>query len=59
LCHIDFTPDILHLNDWQTALAAVYLNLYYRGDVRFTFMKTVFTIHNIQYQGKFGEEIIE
>ena len=57
--HIDFVPDVLHLNDWQTALASVYLNLFYRHDMRYAFIKTVFTIHNIQYQGKFGNEIIE
>ncbi len=57
--HIDFVPDILHLNDWQTALASVYLNLFYRDDVRYSFIKTVFTIHNIQYQGNFGKEILE
>lgn len=59
IAHIDFIPDVLHLNDWQTALAAVYLNLFYRHDVRYSFIKTVFTIHNIQYQGKFGKEIME
>ncbi len=59
IAHIDFVPDVLHLNDWQTALAAVYINLFYRHDPRYTFIKTVFTIHNIQYQGKFGKEICE
>ena len=59
IAQIDFIPDVLHLNDWQTALAAVYLNLFYRHDFRYSFIKTVFTIHNIQYQGKFGKEIME
>lgn len=59
IAHIGFVPDILHLNDWQTALASVYLNLFYRDDPRFASIKTVFTIHNIQYQGNFGREILE
>lgn len=50
--HLDFTPDIIHCNDWQTAavpylLANQYQNLYPN-------MKSVFTIHNIKYQGIFG-----
>lgn len=57
--HIDWGPEILHLNDWQTALASVYLNLFYRQDWRFSNIKTIFTIHNIQYQGKYGIEHCE
>ncbi len=59
LFHIDFSPDILHCNDWETALAPVYLNLYYRHLEKFTTIKTVFTIHNIQYQGHYGPEMLE
>lgn len=59
LFHVDFVPDIIHCNDWQTALVPVYLNLYYRRDEKYAPIKTVFTIHNIQYQGKFGLEILE
>lgn len=59
LQHIDFTPDLIHANDWQTALVPVYLNLYYRHLEKFSAIKTVFTIHNIQYQGKYGLEILE
>ncbi|MEG2699329.1 MAG: glycogen/starch synthase, partial [Ruthenibacterium sp.] len=59
LFHIDFHPDIIHSNDWQTALVPVYLNLYYRHLEEFRSIKTVFTIHNIQYQGKYGMEIME
>ena len=57
---IGFIPDILHCNDWQTALVPVYYKLYYMhqrpgyGNVR-----TVFTVHNIEYQGKFGRQTIE
>ena len=58
LIHIDFTPDIIHTNDWQTALVSVYLNLYYRHIEKLALIKTVFTIHNIQYQGKYGYEML-
>lgn len=59
LFHVDFVPDIIHCNDWQTALVPVYLNLYYRHIEKYAAVKTIFTIHNIQYQGKFGPEILE
>jgi len=59
LCHIDFVPDIIHANDWQTALTTVFLNKFsYRQDPRFYAVKTLFTIHNIQYQGKYGHELV-
>jgi starch synthase len=57
--HLDFTPDIIHCNDWQTALVPVYLTLYYRHLEKFSRMKTLFTIHDVQYQGKYGPEILE
>ena len=56
--YIDFEPEIIHCNDWQTALVPVYLNLFYRNIPKFRRIKTVFTIHNIQYQGKYGMEIV-
>mgnify|MGYP000831336344 CR=1 FL=1 len=59
LFYIDFTPDIINCNDWQTALVPVYLNLYYRHLDKFNRIKTVFTIHNIEYQGKYGPETVE
>ncbi len=59
LFHMDFVPDIINCNDWQTALVPVYLNLYYRHLDQFNRIKTVFTIHNIAYQGKYGLEILE
>ena len=59
LFHLDFRPDIIHTNDWQTALVPVYLNLYYRHLTEYRNIKTVFTIHNIQYQGKYGLEMLE
>ena len=57
--HIEWQPDILHTNDWQTALTGVYLNKFYREDPLYAKIKTLFTIHNIQYQGKYGMEILE
>ncbi len=59
LPHIDFTPDIIHCNDWQTALIPVYLDAFYKQNEFYKDIKTVFTIHNIQYQGKFGYELLE
>lgn len=59
LFHIDFAPDIIHCNDWQTALVPPYLNLYYRHLEKYAAIKSVFTIHNIQYQGRYGLELLE
>lgn len=59
LFYTDFVPDVINANDWQTGLVPVYLNLYYRHLDKFSNIKTVFTIHNIQYQGKYGLEILE
>lgn len=55
--YIDFTPDIIHCNDWQTALIPVYLDAFYRFSEQYQNIKAVFTIHNIQYQGKYGYEL--
>ncbi len=57
LQHIPFMPDIIHCNDWQTAMIPVYLNEFYKFDGLYANIKTVFTIHNIQYQGKYGKEL--
>ncbi len=56
--HIDFRPDIIHCNDWQTGLTPVYYNLFYAGRPGYENIRTVYTIHNIQYQGKYGMEIL-
>lgn len=56
---VDFYPDVLHANDWHTALTPVFLDVFYREDDRFKNIKTVFTIHNIEFQGKFGTELIQ
>lgn len=56
--YIDFKPDVIHCNDWQTALVPAYYSKYYATREGFENIKTVFTIHNIQYQGKYGREIL-
>ena len=56
LPYIDFKPDIINANDWQTALTPIYLNLYYSRVGWYSGIKTVFTIHNLAYQGKYGFE---
>ncbi|MGN1117849.1 MAG: glycogen synthase GlgA [Acutalibacteraceae bacterium] len=58
LPHIDFRPDIIHCNDWQSALTPVYYTTMYSKNPWYQGIKTVFTIHNIQYQGVYGKEII-
>ncbi len=55
---LDFFPDVLHCNDWQTAAAVLYLRTMYSGSERYRAVRTVFTIHNIEYQGVFGTEIL-
>ena len=51
-------PDILHANDWQSALSIIYLKTKYREDSALSRIKTVFTIHNIEYQGKYDVQIL-
>lgn len=58
LRYIDFKPDIINSNDWQTALVPVYYDIFYRYQSGYEDIKTVFTIHNIQYQGQYGLELI-
>lgn len=55
--YIDFVPQVINCNDWQTAMVPVFLRAFYKDLERYRSIKTVFTIHNIQYQGKYGMEI--
>lgn len=55
---INFYPDIIHLNDWQTGLIPYILKANYRFYPEFSRIKTVFSIHNIQYQGSFPFDIM-
>ncbi len=59
LPHIDFKPDIIHCNDWQTALTPLYYSTMYANQPGYENIKTVLTIHNIQYQGVYGEELLD
>lgn len=59
LPYIDFKPDVIHCNDWQTALVPVYFRLFYANNEWYSGIKTLLTIHNIQYQGKYGIELIK
>ena len=58
LPYIDFRPDVIHCNDWQSALVPLYYTAFYAQREGYTGIKTVFTIHNIQYQGIYGKEIL-
>ena len=53
---IDFRPDIIHNNDWQTALVSVFLKANHKEDKFFANTKTVLTVHNLAYQGVFKKE---
>ena len=53
-----FAPDILHCNDWHTALVPVYLREYYNGDELYDRIKTVFTIHNLKFQGQYSRTMV-
>ncbi len=55
---IGFYPDILHAHDWQAALTVVYLHTLYRRAPGYENMRSVFTIHNIEYQGKYDFGIL-
>lgn len=55
---LDFFPDVIHVNDWQTALLPIYLNAFYRGGARYAKIKTVLSIHNIEFQGKYNPIIL-
>ena len=57
LPYIDFVPDVIHCNDWQTEMVPVFKDQFYHHGI-YQNIKTVFTIHNIQYQGKYGYELI-
>ncbi|MBQ8927735.1 MAG: glycogen synthase GlgA [Oscillospiraceae bacterium] len=58
LRYIDFAPDIIHANDWQTALISVFYQVFYKYQQGYQTIKHVFTIHNIQYQGNYGREVL-
>lgn len=56
--HLDFIPDVVHCNDWHTALMPVYLRCFYSHLEGYWDIRSVFTIHNIQYQGIFDKALL-
>lgn len=59
LSFIGFYPDVLHCHDWQAALAALYLKTIYCYRPEYQYIRALFTIHNIEYQGKYSLDILE
>lgn len=57
LPYIDFHPDLIHTNDWQTALVSTYYYCFYSHNPWYHNIKSMFTIHNIQYQGMYGWDV--
>ncbi len=58
LPHVDFYPDVINANDWHTAMVPLYLNAFYRNISEYMFIKTVLSIHNIEFQGKYDPLIM-
>ena len=56
---LDWMPDVLHCNDWQTALVPIYLKDVATRWPEVRRIRTVFTIHNIEYQGRFGNDTVD
>jgi len=59
LPHLGFEPDVLHCHDWQTAMICLLLRSHYGDDPFYARIKTVFTIHNLLYQGIFPYEVLD
>lgn len=60
LPYIDFCPDVVHCNDWQTGLVPVYLKTHFGQDAFYSRIKTLFTIHNLKFQGRWMvKEVID
>lgn len=59
IAQIDFKPDIVHLNDWHTGMVSPLYESHYKSRPEYPNIKTVFTIHNLRYQGIFPPEILE
>jgi starch synthase len=59
LTHLDWRPDVIHCHDWHTAIVPNWLNTIYRQDTALQETVTVYTIHNLAYQGIFGHRVLE
>ncbi len=57
--YLDWYPDVIHANDWQTALVPVFLRAFYMGLEKYQPIRTLFTIHNMEYQGRFPDEFVD
>lgn len=55
---VGFFPDVLHANDWQCALSVIYLKRRFQGDARYRSVSALYTVHNIEYQGMYGFELL-
>jgi len=58
LPEMDFMPDVIHINDWHASLVSVFLKLEHGQDDRYKDIRTVYTIHNLKYQGIFPKEVM-
>jgi starch synthase len=58
LKHLDFRPDVIHAHDWQSALALAYLRFACDKDVFFAYTRSLFTVHNLAYQGLFDRSLL-
>ena len=59
LQYLDWYPDVIHANDWQTALVPVFLRAHCMKMAKYQPIKTLFTIHNMEYQGRFPDEFVD
>ena len=59
LQYLDWYPDVIHANDWQTAMVPVFLRAFYMNIEKYQPIKTLFTIHNMEYQGRFPGAFVD
>ena len=59
LQYLDWYPDVIHANDWQTAMVPVFLRAHYMNVAKYPPIRTLFTIHNMEYQGRFPDEFVD
>lgn len=57
--HLDFQPDVIHCNDWQTGLVPFMLQAHYGHVPSYAHIRTMFTIHNLKYQGHYSKELLQ